>query len=139
MLGRRFQQQCNHEICTTTLLLITKCWGGQNILCPPLSKSWGDMSPRPPINSVPDSVLNIRSHQNKYFLSVKFCNKETTACNWCRNVGHFFVYFHLRCVANKLKTISQMSTLPTSEKIYVDAIGTVGLLPSENTVCEWRQ
>jgi len=48
MLGKRFQQHCNHEICTSTLFFMTKCWGEQKILFPPLSKSWGEMSTRPP-------------------------------------------------------------------------------------------
>ena len=52
MLGKPFQQSCNHEICTTTLLFITKCWGVQNTLCLPLSKRWGgNVPPVPPLNS----------------------------------------------------------------------------------------
>ena len=37
---------CNHEICITTLFFITKYWGGQKILCPPVL----------PINLVPGCV-----------------------------------------------------------------------------------
>jgi len=48
MLGKRFQQQCNHEICTTTLFFMPKCRGGQKILCPSCPKVGGDMSPVPP-------------------------------------------------------------------------------------------
>ena len=53
----------------------------------------------------------------KHLLTVKFSYKENTACNCCRNIGHFlFVYVHLRCIANKLKEISKMLTLLPPEK-----------------------
>jgi len=33
----------------------------------------------------------------------------------------FFVYVHLRCIANNLRKISKMSTLPPPGRIFADA------------------
>jgi len=33
-----FKQQCNHEICTTTLFFITKYWVGKRYCVPPVQK-----------------------------------------------------------------------------------------------------
>jgi len=49
------------------------------------------------------------------FLQGKHC-MELLPWHWT-----FFVYVHLRCIANKLKKISKMSTLPSPGKISADA------------------
>ena len=59
MLGKRFQPQCNHEICTNTLLFSTKCWGCKWYYVPPVHKLGGHI-PVPLINSVPGHCTKVR-------------------------------------------------------------------------------
>jgi len=58
MLGKHFQQQYNHEICTTTLFLWQNVWGGAEGIMSPLSKSWGGHVPS--MNSVPVCVYKLK-------------------------------------------------------------------------------
>jgi len=57
MLGKRFQQQSN---ITQLYYFLSQKVGGDKIYLSPLSKSWGGpCSPRPPINSVPESDVEV--------------------------------------------------------------------------------
>ena len=75
---------------TATLLFITKCWGGQKILCHALSKSWGRTSPPvPSINSVPAGSLYAHGVKSKISPSTRDEYGTGLGLDWIRTMTKF--------------------------------------------------
>jgi len=66
------------------LLFITKCWGGQKILCPPCPKVGGDMSPLPPHKLGPwrQGIQGEGVNINRKWVTY-YKENETLHCSFC--------------------------------------------------------